>query len=246
MQGRDHQHQGAADDGQHLDRPEHAGALVIRRRDHRGPGRVGQDHHGQAQIIDRQPAHQPDRVHPSRGIEQHQYAGNQHHEARRQPDPVAAQGRPRPVHGQTQQRVHQHVGESQGHEGQPDGGQAEAEMGGVVMGQIDRDGDRDGADAQAGTRKSQEGRAAQPVGDGPVASEGGRRCIHDVAFPGQDLRGRSPLVVRLSVPIGTRRPAMCKRDLAPVSPPASRARDGSAGSGTGWRRPSAPRRGRTG
>ena len=141
---RQDEHDRRAQDADELQDAEDARALVVLGGDHRGPGGVREHHHGEADIVDEQPAEQIGQAHRPWRVEEHVDPGHQHRRAGRQPQPITAQSGPGAVHQHAEHRIDGHVDQPHGHEDEADRAQSQAQVTGVISRQIDRQADRQG------------------------------------------------------------------------------------------------------
>jgi len=177
--GRQDQDQDHADDVEHLPPAVHAAALVVLRRQHRGPSELAQGADREAEVENQQPAEEVGRARS--GLDHHEHhQGRQHQDRRRDrhPGPIAAPARLRPVHAPADEGVEDDVDQPDGHEDGRHHAQLQPHIGGVELRQGHRQGDAEGRQRQAGAREGRQngvgtagGRGLGDVGhDGSVGS----------------------------------------------------------------------------
>jgi hypothetical protein len=131
------QHAQRADHGDRLDPAVDPAALMIFGNEGRTPSRLRQRQDGIAGVKNQQPADQVDRAHAGRREEDRDGRYDKNRRRSREPRPELAVSGARVVDGDAQHRIEQDVDRPHRHERDADDGEGDADMGGIVIGEVD-------------------------------------------------------------------------------------------------------------
>ncbi len=230
---RDREHRDSRRNADHGRDAEQARAFIVVGRQHRRPRALRQPRDRGAEIEHEQPDDDVGLADARLGHEQLIDRQHQDWRADEQPQAIAADGGPRPVHENAEDRIDGNVDQAHERKGAGDDREPNAQVAGEVARKIDSEGDPERAHGDRGQRERQDGWQSKP----PRA-----RCLYNV---NQWTRsGRSPPRRRSDLARAEMQGSLALNGNAQIKPPRSSTPPGSlarAGWRAGWRGGPAPR-----